>query len=122
VSCGDFGEALTALLGTEASGFSASTIRRLLECWQEEYRAWRKRPLTGTDYVYIWAEGLHFRVRLREDRLACLIIMVVREDGRKEIIAIEDGYGNPRSREQACCVTCKSAACPHRSWPRPPRS
>lgn len=92
LSTGDFGEALGALLGAEAAGLSASTIARLLESWQEEYRAWRKRPLAGTDYVYIWADGLHFQVRLEEDRLACLVIMGVREDGRKEIIAIEDGY------------------------------
>ena len=92
LSSGDFGEALTALLGTEAAGFSASTITRLLQSWQEEYRAWRKRPLDGTDYVYIWADGLHFQVRLEEDRPACLIIMGVRENGRKEVIAIEDGY------------------------------
>lgn len=92
LSSGDFSEALTALLGAAAAGFSASTITRLLQSWQEEYRAWRKRPLAGTDYVYIWADGLHFQVRLEEDRLACLIIMGVREDGRKEIIAIEDGY------------------------------
>jgi transposase-like protein len=92
LSTGDFGEALTALLGAEGAGFSASTITRLLQVWQEEYRAWRKRPLDGTDYVYIWADGLHFQVRLEEDRLACLIIMGVRDDGRKEVIAVEDGY------------------------------
>jgi transposase-like protein len=92
LSTGDFGEALTALLGAEAAGFSASTITRLLQSWQEEYKAWRKRSLAGTDYVYVWADGLHFQVRLEEDRLACLIVMGVREDGRKEIIAIEDGY------------------------------
>jgi transposase-like protein len=92
LSSGDFREALAALLGAAAAGFSASTITRLLQSWQEEYRAWRKRSLAGTDYVYIWADGLHFQVRLEEDRLACLIIMGVREDGRKEIIAIEDGY------------------------------
>jgi transposase-like protein len=92
LSSGDFGEALTALLGAEAAGFSASTIAHLLQSWQEEYRAWRKRPLEGTDYVYIWADGLHFQVRLEDDRLACLIIMGVRADGRKEVIAIEDGY------------------------------
>jgi transposase-like protein len=92
LSSGDFGEALAALLGAEAAGFSASTITRLLASWQEEYRAWRNRPLAGTDYVYVWADGLHFQVRLEEDRLACLIIMGVRADGCKEIIALEDGY------------------------------
>jgi putative transposase len=92
LSTGDFGEALSSLLGAAAAGFSASTITRLLRGWQEEYEAWHKRPLGDKDYVYLWADGLHFQVRLEEDRLACLIIMGVREDGRKEIIAIEDGY------------------------------
>jgi transposase-like protein len=92
LSTGDFEEALAALLGPGAAGFSASTITRLLQGWQDEYRAWSQRSLAGTDYVYIWADGLHFQVRLEEDRLACLIIMGVRQDGQKEVIAIEDGY------------------------------
>jgi len=92
VSTGDFQEALAALLGPRAPGFSGSTITRLLENWQGEYRTWSMRSLEGTDYVYIWADGLHFQVRLEEDRLACLIIMGVRQDGIKELIAIEDGY------------------------------
>jgi transposase-like protein len=92
LSSGDFGEALTVLLGPEVAGLSASTITRLLQSWQEEYQAWRKRPLADTDYVYVWADGLHFGVRLEEDRLACLVIMGVRGDGRKEVVAIEDGY------------------------------
>jgi len=92
LSTGDFSEALPVLLGPEAAGFSASTISRLVKIWQEEYRAWRKRSLEGKNYVYIWADGVHFRVRLEEDRVACLVIIGVLADGRKEVIAIEDGY------------------------------
>jgi putative transposase len=92
LSTGDFSEALPVLLGPEATGFSATTITRLLKVWQEEYALWRKRSLEGRDYVYIWADGIHFQVRLEEDRLACLVILGVRPDGRKEIIALEDGY------------------------------
>ena len=92
LSTGDFSEALAVLLGPEATGFSATTITRLLKVWQEEYQTWRKRSLTGKEYVYIWADGVHFSIRLEEDRLACLAIIGVLPDGRKEVIALEDGY------------------------------
>lgn len=92
LSTGDFTEALKALLGPEASGFSATTVTRLLKVWQEEYSAWRKRSLAGKEYVYVWADGIYFNVRLEEDRLACLVIVGVLPNGRKEVIALEDGY------------------------------
>lgn len=92
LSTGDFSEALEALLGSEVAGFSATTITRLLKVWQEEYKAWSKRSLAGKEYVYIWADGVYFNIRLEEDRLACLVIVGVLPDGRKEIIALEDGY------------------------------
>jgi putative transposase len=93
LSTGDFRPALAALLGEEAvTDFSATTINRLLTVWQDEYRGWRKRALTGHEYVYIWADGVHFNVRLEDDRLACLVIIGVTPDGRKEVIALEDGY------------------------------
>ena len=92
LSTGDFSEALEALLGSEVAGFSATTITRLLSVWQEEYKAWRKRSLAGKEYVYIWADGVYFNIRLEEDRLACLVIVGVLPDGRKEVIALEDGY------------------------------
>ena len=92
LSTGDFSEALEALLGPEATGFSATTITRLLKTWQDDYQVWRKRSLEGKEYVYIWADGVHFNIRLEEDRLACLVIIGVLPDGRKEVIALEDGY------------------------------
>jgi len=92
LSTGDFSEALRALLGPEAAGFSATTITRLLKTWQDDYQAWRKRSLEGKEYVYIWADGVYFNIRLEEDRLACLVIVGVLPDGRKEVIALEDGY------------------------------
>ena len=92
LSTGDFEEALQALLGPGAAGFSATTITRLLKIWQEEYQAWRKRSLEGKEYVYLWADGVYFNVRLEEDRLACLVIVGVLPDGRKEVVALEDGY------------------------------
>jgi transposase-like protein len=92
LSTGDFAEALEALLGPEAKGFSATTITRLLQVWQDDYQAWRKRSLEGKEYVYIWADGVYFNIRLEEDRLACLVVVGVLPDGRKEVIALEDGY------------------------------
>lgn len=92
LSTGDFQEALPVLLGDEAAGLSASTINRLMQTWQDEYRAWRKRSLEEKDFVYLWADGVYFQVRLEDDRLACLVIIGVRVDGTKEVLALEDGY------------------------------
>jgi putative transposase len=64
----------------------------LLQVWQDDYQAWRKRSLKGKDYVYLWADGVYFNVRLKGDRVACLVILGVLPDGRKEVIALEDGY------------------------------
>lgn len=92
LSTGDFQEALSTLLGEEnIAGFSATTVTRLLAIWQDEYKAWRKR-LLSQQYVYIWADGVHFNVRLEDDRLACLVVIGVRADGTKEVLALEDGY------------------------------
>jgi putative transposase len=92
LSTGDFKEGLAALLGDEAPGLSPTTITRLTAAWQEEYEAYQKRDLSDRDYVYIWADGVHFRIRLEEDRLCALVMIGVRPDGTKELIAIEDGY------------------------------
>lgn len=92
LSTGDFSEALAALLGPEAAGFSATTITRLLKVWQDEYERWRKRCLEGKPYVYVWADGVYFDIRLEQDRLVCLVVVGVLPDGRKEVIAFEDGY------------------------------
>jgi transposase-like protein len=93
LSTGDFEEAIPVLLGADAAGFSATTITRLLRVWQEEYEGWRKRSLKGKEYVYVWADGVYFSVRLGEDkRLACLVLVGVLPDGTKEVIALEDGY------------------------------
>ena len=92
LSTGDFQEALPALLGDDAAGLSPSAITRLTHVWREEYVAWTKRSLVDRDYVYVWADGVHFNIRLEEDRLAALVVVGVRPDGTKEVVAIEDGY------------------------------
>ncbi len=91
LSTGDFAPALEQFFGTDA-GLSASTITRLVETWSDEYRAFEQRDLTDTDYVYLWADGVHFRIRLEEDRLCALVLIGVRADGSKELLACADGY------------------------------
>ncbi len=92
LSTGDFQAALPVLLGEEAGGLSPTTITRLTASWEAEYAAWRRRDLHDVDYVYVWVDGVHFRVRLEEDRLCTLVMIGVRADGTKELIAVEDGY------------------------------
>jgi transposase-like protein len=91
LSTGDFAPALQAFFGSDA-GLSASTICRLTESWQDEHERWSKRSLKDVDYVYWWVDGIHFNIRLEEDRLCCLVIVGVRPDGTKELVAIADGY------------------------------
>lgn len=98
ISTGDFSEALAALVGPEAKGLSASTITRLKEVWQQEFQEWTERSLKGKEYVYVWADGVHFNIRLEEDRQCILVLMGATADGRKELIAIADGY---RESEQS---------------------
>jgi transposase-like protein len=92
LSTGDFREALAALLGDDAAGLSATNIARLTNEWEAEYRAFQKRSLADRDYVYVWVDGVHFNVRLEDDRLCTLVMIGVRPDGTKELIAVEDGY------------------------------
>ncbi len=91
LSTGDFAPALGEFFGSEA-GLSASTVNRLTEAWQDEHRDWSTRDLSDVDYVYLWVDGVHFNIRLEEDRLCCLVIVGVRPDGSKELVALADGY------------------------------
>jgi transposase-like protein len=92
LSTGDFREALTALLGKDAAGLSATNIARLTNEWETEYRAFQKRSLADRDYVYVWVDGVHFNVRLDDDRLCTLVMIGACPDGTKELISVEDGY------------------------------
>ena len=92
VSTGDFSEALAALLGPDAPGLSASTVVRLKEIWQRDYEAWSKRSLADNRYVYFWVDGIHFNIRLEEERQCILVVMGATPEGKKELVAIQDGY------------------------------
>jgi len=92
VSTGQFEEALTALLGPDAPGLSASTVRRLVANWQQEHERWLRRDLGSRRYVYLWADGVYFTPRLDHDQQCILVVIGADADGRKELLAIEDGY------------------------------
>ena len=95
ISTGDFTEALRALLGPQPSGLSATNIVRLKESWQQEWGTWSKRSLEGKYYAYLWADGIHFNIRLGDpgnNKQCILVLMGATEEGRKELIAITEGY------------------------------
>jgi putative transposase len=92
VSTGQFAEALAALLGPEAPGLSATTVRRLTESWQEEHEHWQKRDLSARRYVYLWADGVYFTPRLEHERQCLMVLIGADATGRKELLAIEDGW------------------------------
>ncbi len=98
ISTGGFTEALQALVGADCPGLSASTVTRLISQWQDEHADWSKRDLSGKYYVYVWADGIHFNIRLEEDRQCILVLMGATADGKKELIAVEDGF---RESEQS---------------------
>ena len=91
LSTSDFGPALEQFLGSGA-GLSATTITRLTMQWQDEATAFGARDLSGTDYVYLWVDGIHLKVRLEQEKLCLLVMIGVRADGRKELVALADGY------------------------------
>jgi putative transposase len=93
LSTGDFQPALRDLLGEDASGLSPSSISRLTAAWQAEHAAFRTRELRFHKYAYLFIDGVHMSVRLGEDDRLCLLVVIgVREDGEKELLAVEDGY------------------------------
>jgi transposase-like protein len=91
LSTGDFGPALEQFLGSGA-GLSATTITRLTSQWKDEAATFSRRDLSGSDYVYVWVDGIHLKVRLEQTKLCLLVMIGVRADGRKELVVITDGY------------------------------
>jgi putative transposase len=92
ISTGDFTEALSAILGEKASGLSATNVVRLKAGWEEDYKSWCRRDLSTKRYVYWWADGIYFNVRLDEERSCVLVLIGALEDGTKELLAVVDGY------------------------------
>ena len=92
ISTGGFAEALAVLLGRDAPGLSAGTISRLKAVWQEEHAHWEKRSLAHKRYVYLWVDGIHFGVRMEEANQCILVVMGATADGKKELVALTDGF------------------------------
>ena len=87
----DFAPALEQFLDSGA-GLSAATVTRLTRQWQEEAKTFGKRDLSQVDFVYLWVDGIHLKVRLEQEKLCLLVMIGVRADGRKELVALTDGY------------------------------
>ncbi|MEM9294155.1 MAG: IS256 family transposase [Acidobacteriota bacterium] len=119
VSTGDFSEALQALLGPNAKGLSPTTITRLKQGWAGEYEAWERRSLRGKRYVYLWADGVYFNVRLEspENRKQCVLVVIgATASGTKELVAIQDGYRESDASWRELLVDLK-----HRGLEEPPQ-
>lgn len=91
VSTGDFEEALSALLGKDAPGLSASTIARLKESWIDEHNRWKRRDLSARRYVYVWADGIYLQARLEDEKQCILVLIGATPEGKKELIGFTDG-------------------------------
>jgi putative transposase len=101
ISTSGMGEALQSLLGENAKGLSANVVVRLKEQWSNEYDEWIRRDLSKKEYIYVWADGIHVKVRLEDDankKQCILVLMGATADGKKELIAVLDGY---RESEQS---------------------
>lgn len=113
LSSSDFGPALEQFLGSGA-GLSPATITRLTKDWQNQARAFNQRSLADTDYVYVWVDGIHLKVRLEQDKVCLLVMIGVRADGTKELIALEDGH-----RESTESWADLLRSCKHRDMAAP---
>ena len=98
ISTGGFHEALQALVGPDCPGLSANTVTRLKQVWEQEFEEWSQRRLDGEQYVYFWVDGIYSNLRLEDDRVCLLVIIGARKDGKKELLAVADGY---RESEQS---------------------
>jgi len=92
ISTNDMEESLKALLGNAVEGLSAANVTRLKSVWIDEFKKWSKRDLSSKNYCYVWVDGVHFNLRLEEERLCVLVVLGVKEDGTKELIGVDSGY------------------------------
>jgi transposase-like protein len=116
LSSGDFVPALGQFLGS-TTGLSAPVITKLTETWKVEARAFSQRDLSGVDYVYVWADGIHVNIRLEEHKLCLLVMIGVRVDGRKELVALADGYRESTESWADLLRDCARRGIGPPSWP-----
>lgn len=112
LSTGDYSEALSSLLGKNAKGLSANTISRLKSQWLDEHYQWRHQDLSQKRYVYFWADGIYSNVRM-DDRLCLLVIIGVTEHGKKELVAVEDGYRESSDSWEELLINLKQRGLAH---------
>ena len=116
MSSGDFAPALGEFFGSDA-GLSPSVVTRLTTVWQDERDRFSRRSLAEVDYVYVWVDGIHFNVRLEEERLCCLVMVGVRADGTKELVASPTATGSRPNPGPISCGIASGGACEPRCWP-----
>jgi len=110
ISTGGFSEALAALLGRDAPGLSAGTISRLKGVWQDEHAHWDQRSLAHKRYVYLWVDGIHFGVRLEEANQCILVVIGATAEGKKELVALSDGFRESEQSWQELLLDLQRAA------------
>ena len=119
ISTGDYSEALQALIGQDAKGFSPNVVVRLKEKWGQEYEEWSRRDLSNEEYVYVWADGIHVNVRLEDEgnqKQCLLVLMGATAEGRKELIAVIDGVRESKQSWQELLLDLKQ-----RGLTKPPK-
>src|SRR5712692_9900413 len=114
LSTGDFRPALEGLLGEDAAGLSPTNITRLTACWEKEYTAFGRRDLTGREYVYVWVDGVHFNIRLADDRL-CTLVMIG-ATARRSCSRSRTATGRAPRAGRRCCASSSGAGWPRRWW------
>lgn len=112
LSTSDFGPALEQFLGSGA-GLSAASITRLTTQWQNEAKTFQNRDLSGTDFVYLWVDGIYLKVRIEQEKLCLLVMIGVRADAEKSSSPSSTGTASPPSRGRICCAVVAGTA-----WPR----
>ena len=112
ISTGDFGEALSVLLGPKAKGLSPATISRLKSKWQTEHQDWQGRSLRHKRYVYVWADGIYFNIRGGE-RQCILVILGVNDTGQKELLGMAAGYRESELSWQTLMLKLKDQGLQH---------
>jgi hypothetical protein len=112
ISTGDFAEALSVLLGSNAGGLSASTIARLKEVWADEHARWLNRDLSAKRYVYFWVDGIYVQARLEDEAQCLLVIIGATPEGKKELVGLADGCARERP------ILARASARPETARPR----
>lgn len=116
ISTGDFPEALSALIGSNAKGLSPNVISRLKGKWEDEYHNWRARDLSGKHYVYFWVDGVYCNVRMDDNKQCLLVIIGALEDGKKELVALEEGYRESEQSWKEVLIDLKDRGL--KEWPK----